>query len=33
MADKALSTSCCLDEEAHHIDNEILFEEKVLIQL
>ena len=28
MADQTLSTSCCLDEEAHHIANEFSFEEK-----
>ena len=28
MADKALSTSCYLDEEAHLISNEFSFEEK-----
>ena len=26
MADVTLSTSCCLDEEAHHITNEFSLE-------
>ena len=28
MADEALSTSSCLDKEAHHIANEFSLEEK-----
>ena len=28
MADKALSTSCYCDEEAHHITNKLSFEEE-----